>query len=262
MLTSQVGSGTIKNYVHDNNGNLTNDGARSYEWDDVNRLTAIIEGTKRFEFTYDGLGRRVKMRDHLGSVREVMKNASSTVEAKYDYDPWGRQTQTTGTRVFDIGYAGYMVFAPSGTNIKLNLTWYRAYSPELGRWLSRDPIGEEGGINLYGYVENRPINTFDPFGLQQEAVLPTGWAAAGAEPTPVGECVMVLVTVTVGGYYIYKSHCRNKPVPVPGRPKPLPPSTSCNSQPPAKILPFKPRPRPEPEPECRWEPKCNLNPEG
>lgn len=61
MLTRQVGSGSTTNYTYDNNGNLTNDGARTYEWDDANRLKAIVEGTKRFEFTYDGLGRRYKM---------------------------------------------------------------------------------------------------------------------------------------------------------------------------------------------------------
>lgn len=33
-------------------------------------------------------------------------------------------------------------------------------------WLSRDPIAENGGINLYAYVENNPINYWDPFGLE------------------------------------------------------------------------------------------------
>jgi RHS repeat-associated protein len=47
----------------------------------------------------------------------------------------------------------------------LNLTQYRAYDPNVGRWLSRDPIGESGGIDLYGYVGNSPTNAIDPFGL-------------------------------------------------------------------------------------------------
>jgi RHS repeat-associated protein len=42
---------------------------------------------------------------------------------------------------------------------------FRMYSPELGRWLSRDPIGERGGRNLYGFVGNNPIRRVDPWGL-------------------------------------------------------------------------------------------------
>jgi RHS repeat-associated protein len=41
----------------------------------------------------------------------------------------------------------------------------RYYHPETGRWLNRDPLGEEGGLNLYGFVLNDPINTIDLFGL-------------------------------------------------------------------------------------------------
>jgi uncharacterized protein RhaS with RHS repeats len=47
----------------------------------------------------------------------------------------------------------------------LNLTHYRAYNPELGRWISRDPIGEKAGVNLYQDVQNDPINRVDPLGL-------------------------------------------------------------------------------------------------
>jgi RHS repeat-associated protein len=39
------------------------------------------------------------------------------------------------------------------------------YSPSLGRWLSRDPIEERGGLNLYGFVNNDPVNRFDHLGL-------------------------------------------------------------------------------------------------
>ncbi len=42
---------------------------------------------------------------------------------------------------------------------------YRYYSPTIGRWLSRDPIGEKGGRNLYGFVDNNPLNLNDFLGL-------------------------------------------------------------------------------------------------
>ena len=41
---------------------------------------------------------------------------------------------------------------------------YRYYSTALGRWLSRDPIGERGGWNLYGMVSNNPVNLWDYLG--------------------------------------------------------------------------------------------------
>jgi hypothetical protein len=40
------------------------------------------------------------------------------------------------------------------------------YNPTTGRWLSRDPIQEAGGLNHYGYVDNDPLNSVDPLGLQ------------------------------------------------------------------------------------------------
>jgi hypothetical protein len=42
---------------------------------------------------------------------------------------------------------------------------YRFYNPSLGRWLSRDPLGERGGINLYGFVGNNPVLNMDGLGL-------------------------------------------------------------------------------------------------
>ena len=43
---------------------------------------------------------------------------------------------------------------------------YRFYDPQNGRWLSRDPLQEEGGVNLYGMVFNDPVNLWDPWGLR------------------------------------------------------------------------------------------------
>ena len=44
------------------------------------------------------------------------------------------------------------------------LSGYRYYNPELGRWPSRDPIGEDGGFLLYGFCLNSPVSRFDPKG--------------------------------------------------------------------------------------------------
>ena len=51
------------------------------------------------------------------------------------------------------------------------LATYRWYSPELGRWLSRDPIGYEGGVNLYEYVKGRVVIYLDPRGLESQLLL-------------------------------------------------------------------------------------------
>ncbi len=70
----------------------------------------------------------------------------------------------------DFRYTGHYFHERSG----LSLALYRAYDSELGTWISRDPIGEKGGINLYGYVANNPINLVDPFGLDHLNLLPPG----------------------------------------------------------------------------------------
>jgi hypothetical protein len=41
---------------------------------------------------------------------------------------------------------------------------YRSYNPSTGRWLNRDPIGEQGGLNLYGFGPNSPVNGYDILG--------------------------------------------------------------------------------------------------
>jgi len=41
------------------------------------------------------------------------------------------------------------------------------YKPELGRWINRDPIGEEGGMNVYGFVGNDPVHSLDVLGLSE-----------------------------------------------------------------------------------------------
>ncbi len=78
-------------------------------------------------------------------------------------------------------YQGMTLDAVTGLYYERN----RDYSPTLGRWLTRDPIGYQGGINLYGYVNSSPVGNVDAEGLRalpgvQKSVLDRkediGWA--------------------------------------------------------------------------------------
>jgi len=50
----------------------------------------------------------------------------------------------------------------------------RYYNPGTGRWLSRDPANEDGGINLYAFVENNPVNEYDGLGLCDVCAVKSG----------------------------------------------------------------------------------------
>lgn len=99
-------------------------------------------------------------KDQLGSVRTMTDN-SGILQASYSFDPYGRTSKLEGSVDSDFGFAGMYVHARSG----LSLAAFRAYNPMLGRWISRDPIEEEGGMNLFAYVNNAPIGLVDLSGL-------------------------------------------------------------------------------------------------
>jgi len=106
---------------------------------------------------------RVREIDNIGGGAEAM---NSGLRTRYDYDPWGRRVNVNGSdHEEDFGFTGHYYHAPSG----LDLTLYREYSPELGRWLSRDPLPRPEllpeGPNLYEYVRNLPVMSVDAIGL-------------------------------------------------------------------------------------------------
>ena len=107
-------------------------------------------------------------RDHLGSVSE-MTDQNKVIKAAYRYSPWGERSKKFGDSEgldCEFGFTGHY-YEP---NSELHLTWFRGYDAGLGRWLSTDPIGENGGINLYGYVGNSPGIAVDPDGREPQRV--------------------------------------------------------------------------------------------
>ena len=94
-------------------------------------------------------------------------NVSSTNQtqlAKYTYSPFGEVLMKEGA--FNSRYQFSTKEYDYVTG--LNYYGYRFYNPALGRWLNRDPINENGGVNLYGCVKNSPISIIDYLGLNYE----------------------------------------------------------------------------------------------
>jgi RHS repeat-associated protein len=105
--------------------------------------------------------------DGLGSVMFLTKS-NRKIEETYSYDSFGRPQG--GTIRQPYSYTG------REWDAEIGLYYYRAryYDPEAGRFISRDPIGFEGGdVNLYGYVGNNAVNLIDPFGL--ESIIGGDW---------------------------------------------------------------------------------------
>jgi len=110
-----------------------------------------ILATNGNEYSYDG----------NGNVRDII-SASGLNVAHYEYDPFGNKTVSSGSYSSQpYQWSGKEFHQPSGMVYYL----YRFYSPQLGRWINRDPIEEAGGINLYGFVGNDGIGKYDLLGL-------------------------------------------------------------------------------------------------
>ena len=189
--------------TYDSNGNLTNFGGAGYTWNARNQLIGTSDGGG--SFSYDALGRRVGatvngsstqylhdglnpvtlsgnlqlssqkldevfaqvssggttsyLRDGLNSAVAVT-NGSGAVTGNYAYSPYGESVRS-GTGSTPLQYTGRDNDGATG------LYYYRAryYSPALGRFISEDPIGINGDLNVYSYASGDPISNADPLGL-------------------------------------------------------------------------------------------------
>jgi RHS repeat-associated protein len=150
-------------------------GTKQFVWDD-SQLCEARNGSGNVTAQFFGLGGVTGgtscyyTHDHLGSIRE-MTDSVGTIVAQCSYDPYGQVTPIGTPSVnSDFQYAGMYRHARSG----FDLTGFRQYDSGLARWLSRDPIEEFGGLNLYRYVKNNPISGIDPDGLGGLKVLIEG----------------------------------------------------------------------------------------
>jgi RHS repeat-associated protein len=117
------------------------------------------------------------LRDRLGSVRGATSDTGSIIQ-NLDYLPYGPPSpeQPAATDP-DFGFTGHLRCPVTG----LTLAPYRVLG--YANWLSRDPIGEAGGINLYNYAANNPANLVDPYGLFWWSLFDWGLTVADIKST-------------------------------------------------------------------------------
>ena len=106
---------------------------------------------------YDGNGNVVVMVD-CGAT------PGDEISARFEYSPFGKEIRRSGS----FAKKNPFRFSTKYTDDETGMLYYgyRYYDPIQGRWLSRDPIGEEGGLNLYGFVGNCGVQRIDALGMR------------------------------------------------------------------------------------------------
>ena len=137
------------------------------------KIIADIHGVN----TYYALG------DANKNITEYV-DGSGTVQAHYEYSPFGKITASNGAMDDDFEYRFSSEYLDSETNLVYYN--YRYYSPELGRWTKRDMIEEQGGLNLYVFVSNATINNYDINGLKQCKEKLTGYCSTDRVTWDIG----------------------------------------------------------------------------
>ena len=137
-------------------------------------------------YSYDALGQTYyPLTDVQGTVWGYVDSANNVV-ARWTYDAWGNVLSEVCTvpALSSIRYRfqGREWSAATGL-INFRMRWY---DPETGRWLSKDPIGLGGGLNLYAFCGNAPVIICDSFGLLTVSI---GLSASGG--AVFGGCLSV-----------------------------------------------------------------------
>jgi RHS repeat-associated protein len=113
--------------------------------DTLTPATGGSHDTLTLSYLYDGNGNVIATCDAIGNIVD-----------KISYSPFGEI----------VGEKSNIPFSFSTKSSDASVYYgFRFYSPEMGRWMSRDPIGEMGEINIYGFAMSSPLNSYDYLGL-------------------------------------------------------------------------------------------------
>ena len=154
---------------------------RSYLWgEDISGSLNGAGGVGGLLMVKDNSGNYYPMYDGNGNIKCYV-DGTGALQAKFDYDAFGRVTSATGAKANDLLFR----FSTKYFDAETNTVHYRFrdYSPANGKWLSRDPIGEQGGVNLYQVLSNNVINNIDIYGLYKKCIsvsLPIGSGSNGS----------------------------------------------------------------------------------
>ncbi len=146
-----------------------------YLWEDITTLLAVYDGfdniVQRFEYIDERMPISMTVNadkyylhyDQVGSLR-VVSDINKNIVKEIVYDSYGNIISDTNPNFkVPFGFAGGLY----DQDTKLSRFGYRDYDAYTGKWTSKDPIGFDGGDNnLYGYVLNNPIRSFDANGLR------------------------------------------------------------------------------------------------
>jgi RHS repeat-associated protein len=149
-------------YMYDKNAQLRGEydgqGAAKKEYLWINNTPIAVFSGGQIQYVYS---------DHLNTPRAIA-DTSNQVVWQWDSDPFGvsmPNEDSDGDGViytFNLRFAGQ--YYDAETNLHYN--YHRTYDPSIGRYISSDPIGINGGSNLFTYAKNNPLRYLDMLGLR------------------------------------------------------------------------------------------------
>jgi RHS repeat-associated protein len=175
----------------DDSGNLL----RSYTWgpgiDNLLAVTLQPAVTNSTDLTISTPLTLYPLKNHQNSVIAWVDENGDIVES-YEYDAWGRVLgiyDANNQQLSNSQLGNRYLFQGREYDSSTGLYYFRSrwYDPITGRWLSKDPIGISGGLNLYAFCGNNPVNFVDPMGLCEENKYDPGWGTVFLSVNLVGQ---------------------------------------------------------------------------